>query len=184
METLTQDHYEVLRVSRTAPIEVIHSAYRTLMQTLRKHPDLGGDAEEAVRINQAYEVLSNPTERARYDVGLTTAVPVVPQKKGEERRRAPRREVDATISYCVGHDDRWYTARVKDISTLGLRLLAREPIGKGLEIVIAGPNPVNQALHGHVRWSRMFHPSMFERVYEAGIEFEGSIPNIDQMFSF
>lgn len=34
------------------------------------HPDAGGDAEYAKRLNRAYEVLSKPESRARYDAGL------------------------------------------------------------------------------------------------------------------
>lgn len=178
------DYYELLRVSRTAPAEVIHAAYRTLMATLRKHPDLGGDTEEAYLINEAYEILSDPEKRTRYDAGLKRTPYAEPQRKsGEERRRAPRRDIDAPVSYCLDHDERWYSARAKDLSTVGMRILAREPLKRGLTVVIACPNPTAQAVRGEVRWSRMFHPSVFERVYEAGVEFETTIPDIDKRFS-
>lgn len=182
--TFTIDYYELLRISRTAPAEMIHAAYRTLMATLRKHPDLGGDPEEAYLINEAYEILSDPSKRARYDAGLKrTPYAAPPRTQGEERRQAPRRDIDAAVSYCLAYDGRWYSARAKDLSTGGVRILAREPLRRGLELVIACPNPASQAVRGQVRWSRMFHPSLFERVYEAGVEFETPIPDIDKRFS-
>ena len=45
-------------------------AYRTLMQKLRLHPDLGGDGATATPINEAYAVLSDPARRAEYDARL------------------------------------------------------------------------------------------------------------------
>lgn len=50
-----------------APDEIIQSSYRTLMQKLNAHPDLGGDHAEAALINRAYAVLSDPRHRADYD---------------------------------------------------------------------------------------------------------------------
>lgn len=59
--------YRVLHVQPDAPTAVIKSSYRTIMQKLKVHPDLGGDDANASLINEAYEVLSNPEKRARYD---------------------------------------------------------------------------------------------------------------------
>ncbi len=59
--------YRILYVQPEAPPEVIAAAYRCLMTKLRHHPDLGGDHEMAVRINQAYAVLSDPARRKAYD---------------------------------------------------------------------------------------------------------------------
>ena len=61
------DYYDVLHVSREAPLEIIRASYRTLMQKLKNHPDLGGDAETAANINEAYAVLGNPERRSEYD---------------------------------------------------------------------------------------------------------------------
>lgn len=65
-----QNFYEVLHVGRTAPPEIIRSTYRTLMQKLKHHPDLGGDTETAALINEAYAVLSDVERRAEYDAQL------------------------------------------------------------------------------------------------------------------
>lgn len=64
------DHYQVLHVNRDAPREIIRGCYRTLMQQLKNHPDLGGDKATAARINEAYAVLGNVERRAEYDAQL------------------------------------------------------------------------------------------------------------------
>jgi DnaJ-class molecular chaperone len=62
--------YRILYVQPEAPAAVIKASYRALMSTLRIHPDLGGDHEQAARINHAYEVLSDPQRRKAYDQSL------------------------------------------------------------------------------------------------------------------
>ena len=61
------DYYGVLHVQADAPLEIIRSSYRTLMQRLKHHPDLGGDHATAALINEAYAVLANAEKRAEYD---------------------------------------------------------------------------------------------------------------------
>ena len=62
--------YRVLHVQPDAPEAVIRASYRTIMQKLRQHPDLGGDEWNAAIINEAYAVLSNRRRRAEYDARL------------------------------------------------------------------------------------------------------------------
>lgn len=64
---MTHDYYEILHVHPQADREIIKASYRTLMQKLKYHPDLGGDEVEAALINKAYEVLYNTATRAHYD---------------------------------------------------------------------------------------------------------------------
>ncbi len=61
------DYYQILHVSREAPLEVIRASYRALMQAMKKHPDLGGDHHSAALINEAYATLSDSRKRAEYD---------------------------------------------------------------------------------------------------------------------
>lgn len=63
-----QDYYEVLQVSDSAELETIHRVYRLLAQ--RFHPDNSetGNPARFRLISEAYTVLSNPEERARYDI--------------------------------------------------------------------------------------------------------------------
>ena len=65
------DYYQILHVSREAPVEVIRASYRALMQAMKKHPDLGGDHRGAALINEAYATLSDPEKRAAYDLTFT-----------------------------------------------------------------------------------------------------------------
>jgi curved DNA-binding protein len=62
------DFYEVLGVSRTATAEELQRAYRRLARTY--HPDVNKDPEAETRfkeISEAYDVLSDPDTRRRYD---------------------------------------------------------------------------------------------------------------------
>lgn len=65
-----RNHYRLLYVQPEAPFEVIKAAYRALMGSARVHPDLGGDNEQAARLNAAYAVLSDPERRRAYDLSL------------------------------------------------------------------------------------------------------------------
>jgi DnaJ domain len=62
-----RNFYRILHVQPEAPFEIIKASYRSLMTKLKVHPDLGGDHESAVLINQAYAVLSDPQKRKQYD---------------------------------------------------------------------------------------------------------------------
>jgi curved DNA-binding protein CbpA len=67
-EDQSLDYYEALQVSPTAEPDTIHRIYRLLAQ--RFHPDNAetGDANRFRVINDAYQELSDPARRARYDV--------------------------------------------------------------------------------------------------------------------
>jgi molecular chaperone DnaJ len=65
---MARDYYEILGVSRNADKEDIKRAYRRLAR--KYHPDVNkedGAEERFKEINRAYEVLSEPETRARYD---------------------------------------------------------------------------------------------------------------------
>lgn len=67
---MSVDHYQVLGVDREASAEDIKKAYRKLARQL--HPDVNKDAdaeEKFKQITHAYEVLSDPQQRANYDMG-------------------------------------------------------------------------------------------------------------------
>jgi curved DNA-binding protein len=75
---MARDYYEVLGVRRGAGAEEIQQAYRRLAR--RYHPDVNKDpgAEDRFKeVNEAYQVLSDPETRARYD------------RFGPDFRRAP-----------------------------------------------------------------------------------------------
>ena len=68
-----RNYYRILHVQPDAPEAIIKSSYRTLMQHLGQHPDLGGDHWNATLINEAYAVISDPRKRAGYDRTLLRA---------------------------------------------------------------------------------------------------------------
>ena len=64
-----RDYYEVLGVDRGADEDTIKKAYRKLAK--KYHPDMNpGDAEAEQKfkeVNEAYDVLSDPDKKAKYD---------------------------------------------------------------------------------------------------------------------
>ncbi|KAG9219635.1 hypothetical protein CCMSSC00406_0006043 [Pleurotus cornucopiae] len=62
-----KDYYKVLGVSRDADQKTIKKAFRKAAMTA--HPDKGGSEAKMATVNEAYEVLSNPELRERFDNG-------------------------------------------------------------------------------------------------------------------
>ncbi|SCX94666.1 molecular chaperone DnaJ [Alkaliphilus peptidifermentans] len=64
-----RDYYEVLGIDRNAAADDIKKAYRKL--AMKYHPDRNPDDKEAEvkfkEINEAYEILSSPEKKQRYD---------------------------------------------------------------------------------------------------------------------
>ncbi|MFQ3623270.1 MAG: J domain-containing protein [Acetobacteraceae bacterium] len=81
---MAKDPYATLGVPRTATAEEIKAAYRRLAKKL--HPDLNpGDRSAEARfkdISAAYDLLSDPEKRRRFDAGELDA-------EGQERPRGP-----------------------------------------------------------------------------------------------
>ncbi len=69
MSDKKRDYYEVLGVAKDATADQIKSAYRKL--AMKYHPDRNPNdptaKEKFTEISEAYEVLSNPEKRQRYD---------------------------------------------------------------------------------------------------------------------
>lgn len=93
------DYYSVLHVDPAAPLAIIRASYRTLMQQLRAHPDLGGDHEAAAALNAAYAVLKDPARRAQYDAqrvaGKSQSCEPAQASKPAPRRAAPQKPTAA-----------------------------------------------------------------------------------------
>lgn len=91
------DYYEFLQISPNADHETIHRVYHFL--ATRFHPDnpKSGDADKFTVLKNAYDVLSDPTRRAKYDmarekdspqfVPLSSSIDFMDQIEGELNRR-------------------------------------------------------------------------------------------------
>lgn len=91
----TSDHYKVLGVASDADAAAIKTAYRKLV--LKCHPDKVSDPalkeqkqDEFQKVQQSYEVLSDPDKRQRYDLELRA------RELREERDRTRSRTTPAT----------------------------------------------------------------------------------------
>ena len=89
------DYYRILGVSRDADASAIKGAYRNLAKTL--HPDRNPHepytGELLQRVNAAYQVLSDPEQRRRYDAQLALVAEPVAKVSNEG--------IDATVETFV-----------------------------------------------------------------------------------
>ena len=71
---MEQNYYEILEVNKNASPEIIEKAYKTLVK--KYHPDLQKNEnknkyeEKIKKINEAYDILSDPEKRKKYDLNL------------------------------------------------------------------------------------------------------------------
>ena len=93
-----RNYYRIMHLQPDAPAEIIKSCYRTLMSTMRRHPDLGGDHETAALINEAYETLSDRAKRAAYDEARAAKT----MRAGIRAQRGSRVDPDADSDSEVG----------------------------------------------------------------------------------
>lgn len=63
----SKDYYKILGVARDCTDGEIKKAYRR--ESLKHHPDKGGDEEKFKLVAEAHAVLSDPRRRERYDLG-------------------------------------------------------------------------------------------------------------------
>ena len=71
---MEENYYDILEVNKNASREIIEKAYKTLVK--KYHPDLQENnlknnyEEKIKKINEAYEILSDPEKRKNYDLQL------------------------------------------------------------------------------------------------------------------
>lgn len=81
---MKKNYYDLLEVSKYASPEIIEKSYKTLVK--KYHPDLKENSQKQKseeilkKLNEAYEILSNPEKRKIYDISL------------QEQQTAPKQE--------------------------------------------------------------------------------------------
>lgn len=71
---MDKNYYDILEINKNASPEIIEKAYKTLVK--KYHPDLQENnlkneyEEKLKKINEAYEILSDPEKRENYDLNL------------------------------------------------------------------------------------------------------------------
>ena len=122
------DYYELLGVSRSATGDEIKRAYRQKARELHPdaNPDDAADAERFKEVARAYEVLSDPDQRARYDrfgeAGVGGA------GGGRPRGRVPGRRAQRPVRRVLRRPEPVRRRRVR-------RGPAGPPRGQDLEVV-------------------------------------------------
>jgi hypothetical protein len=92
-----RNYYRVLHVQPDAPAAVIKATYRTLMQKLKMHPDLGGNTWNAALINEAFAVLHDPLKREQYDRQILKRL----QKRHTQESAAEMAPADVKRGHCL-----------------------------------------------------------------------------------
>jgi curved DNA-binding protein CbpA len=93
-----RNYYRILHVQPDAPGEIIKASYRTLMQKLKQHPDLGGDDWNASILNTAYNTLKNPETRAAYDQQILHKLKTTHTTTGRQEHYGEQQKQQKTAS--------------------------------------------------------------------------------------
>ena len=98
--------YEVLGVSATVSHEELRRAYRRLLR--QTHPDTGGSARAFQAVQDAWELIGDPEDRARYDRGESLVVDAVSGESasgGFSATMHPRRASGLDLTDACGSPD-------------------------------------------------------------------------------
>ena len=165
-------YYEILEVSRTASKEVITKAYKVLVR--KYHPDLEQDEtkkeemkQKMVKINEAYEILSDEEKRKKYDEKIS--ILEESERLEEERKRSfqnkrqtqsENQNYNRNINEVVDNSD-----SVINISENQKKIILQEQLLKAEEeIQIHKQNIVNQMYEDYYNTlRRMGYKVIFKR---------------------
>lgn len=95
------DYYQILEIPDTASHSEIKAAFKRL--AVKYHPDKNQgdpDMEERFKeINEAYQILSNPYSKSRYDLSRTSGYTEIQYETPAPRRYPPRRPPEPEIDW-------------------------------------------------------------------------------------
>ena len=80
--------YEILGVSPSASAQEIRTAYRRLLR--QAHPDMGGSSALLDLVNEAYDTLKDPAQRAQYDAAMRRGANTTVSGSTDPRPPPPR----------------------------------------------------------------------------------------------
>lgn len=148
------DHYQTLGVSPQAETKEIKTAFRKLAS--KHHPDKGGDEEQFKKIQEAYEVLSDPQKRQQYD-NPSPFQGGDPFGQGspfgdifsdifgggfQQQRRRPTRNPDAVCDVHVNLDEIYVgTQKTIDVGYAKYKLTIPAGSQQGAKFVMRGKGP-------------------------------------------
>ena len=140
-------YYEILEVSRMASKEVRTKAYKVLVR--KYHPDLEQDEkkkdeakEKMVRINEAYETLSDEIKRNKYDE--TIAMLEEKEKREEEKKKNYSQNINNKNFNMNNVDINRRTSNINNIKQENNQILQQEMLRAEEEIQLHKQNIVNQ----------------------------------------
>jgi DnaJ-class molecular chaperone len=105
-------HYDTLKVTQDAPVEVISAAYKALARLY--HPDKNSSTEAKLimqNINMAYGILSDPVKRAEHDLWIKSQERRSERPPADAGRRraaaAPSRDLKAKADKAAADAAKW-----------------------------------------------------------------------------
>jgi len=160
VNAMAADLYRILGVPRDASQEDIKRAYRKLAREL--HPDVNGDVDAEERFKQvtgAYEILSDPQKRRRYDAFGQTGGPA----------DVPFTDIQDIFDLFFGGGG------FGGIGTRGRRGSRRSPAQRGEDLSVAVPLTLVEAAFGTQRELEVDRLAVCDRCLGNGAE-PGSAP--------
>lgn len=158
-----RNYYRLLQVQPDAPGAIIRASYRTLMQKLNMHPDLGGDTDHAAMLNQAYQTLMDPARRERYDRQLGNSLHRLRQRPAKDTARHQQGSNRGSLfrcPFCLSVQPTFHK-----LSQHSVCKTCRSPLHRVEKTAISGPckrrtcrAPQNSRVDYFTRWPQA-HPS-------------------------
>ncbi|MDO8494044.1 MAG: J domain-containing protein [Deltaproteobacteria bacterium] len=174
-----RDYYQILQIAPQADPAIIKAAYYTHLKSLKKHPDLGGSHNDAVLLNEAYEILGDPYRRREYDrefvdglVSDSSAPQKNPFEPVESLRQFPRTVFYNRFRIRNHTAEKWIDAQFRDISLGGACFRSREKFGTGEILDLDISEDFNLRPTAKICWGRLLPQRFGIPLFEGGLEFQ------------